>query len=113
MRHGLISFACAALVTVLSTGAHAFTGNDLRGWYVDYSSANGAVLPAEYLGYIAGIVDTMQDIAFCAPASATYAQLGAVTKKYIEANPEQWNVNGAALVMRAIGAAYPCKKAKT
>lgn len=113
MRHVLISCACATLLTVASAGAHAFTGNEVRGWYVNYSSGNGSVLPTEYLGYIAGIVDTMQNVAFCAPGSATYIQLGAVAKKYIEANPELWNQNGAGLVMTAIGAVYPCKKSKT
>lgn len=109
MRHRLIAWACFAMAT-FSSGVNAFTGNEIRNWYVNYSTANGTKLPTEYLGYVAGVVDSMQGVAFCPPKSTTYNQLGAVVKKYIEANPEYWDDNGAGLVMMGLGEAYPCKK---
>ena len=101
-----VVFALASLA--LSGSALGFTGNEVRNWYVN-NPTKGGNLPINYLGYVAGVVDTMQDIAFCAPKTATYVQLGSVARKYIEANPEQWDKNGSGLIMVALSEAYPCK----
>jgi hypothetical protein len=66
-------------------------------------------------GYVAGAVDAMVGVSlqtstmYCIPANADNDQFIRVVLKYLNDNPATLNYPAAALVSRAIVAAFPCK----
>lgn len=46
----------------------------------------------------------------CKPAEATVGQAAAITRKFLNANPEMWQQNAASLVIVALGRAWPCPR---
>lgn len=63
-----------------------------------------------YMGFVAGVSDALDGLAFCIPAGVTLGQAGAVVNKYLKEHPEEWNESGTTLVARALRQAFPCKK---
>lgn len=109
MRQLLIIFACTVLA--LPMAASAATGNDLVKWMPGYESRasdwNGGML----LGYVSGVAELAQGILYCAPDGVTLGQNTAIVIKYLKANPEQWNDQAPALIVRALQKVYPpCPK---
>ena len=66
-------------------------------------------------GYVAGAVDQMVGLSvqtttvYCIPSNADNDQLVRVVLKYLNDNPATLNYPAAALVAKAIIAAFPCK----
>jgi hypothetical protein len=61
-------------------------------------------------GYIEGVVDSLQDIAYCPPPGVTYRQDNAIITKFMNVNPEFWNQSADALIVKALNGAFPCHK---
>lgn len=99
--------------TMSSLSCQAFTGNDLQQWGQNINGNAAADWQSgSFLGYVAGVSDAFNDIAFCLPKGATYQQIGAIVMKSLKANPETWDKGGSFLVVNALKKTYPCPKQK-
>ncbi|MGO9309126.1 MAG: Rap1a/Tai family immunity protein [Spirochaetia bacterium] len=58
-----------------------------------------------YIVFVNGVAKVMEDAGWLDFSGTTGAQLFAVVGKYLDANPEQWNLPGRVLVYRALHAA--------
>lgn len=109
----------AALVLFLTTPSHAgfFTGYKL----VELLSANARFmsgrgmagdgdLSLQLSGFIAGVSDASDGDLFCIPVAATVGQEIAFVKKFVDENPEKWNIPASLLVQVALRKAFPCPK---
>ncbi|WP_426703282.1 Rap1a/Tai family immunity protein [Rhodanobacter sp. Col0626] len=63
-----------------------------------------------FRGYVGGVQDSFNGIAFCVPADVPLSQASAVVRKYLADNPQLWNEQANVLVVRALKQAYPCQK---
>jgi len=61
------------------------------------------------MGYVKGVVDSFNDIAFKIPSGVTTGQLCSVVGKYIDDHPSEWNQEAADLVIKALKKAFPKK----
>jgi hypothetical protein len=61
-------------------------------------------------GYILGVMSGIdKDQGVCYPDGVTNGQVSAMTKKYLEDHPENWNLNARYGVWGALLTAWPCK----
>jgi hypothetical protein len=63
--------------------------------------------------YVAGIAEVVTNEDYkgyraCIPWGADVLQLAAVIKKYLNDHPEELHYNGAGIVAKALGLAFPC-----
>ncbi|MYM72140.1 MULTISPECIES: Rap1a/Tai family immunity protein [Duganella] len=75
-----------------------------RGTAVDYQDA------ANLYGYVTGVHDALDGVAFCSPGTARAGQLMAVVHNYVKQHPERWDEGANYLVVTALKEAFPCKK---
>jgi hypothetical protein len=95
-------------------------GNVLHEYLLDYMMIERNEAPQgtslldanEALGYIAGVHDSLQGLMFCTPAGSTRGQIVHVVLKYLDANPEKWQMNSSVLIVVALETAFPCPKKK-
>lgn len=109
---GFLSLGLAIIFTCPAV-TYAFTGNDIYSWGLQFEKENETPVSASsfgYLGYVAGAVDAMNDVLFCAPRTVTYSQAGSILMKYLKNNPEERNKHGTLLVIAALSKPYPCPK---
>ena len=65
----------------------------------------------QFSGYILGTTDALLgEGVFCVVNGVTQLQLEAMTSKYLKAHPEQWAMNGSAIVFLALAPLLACKK---
>lgn len=65
------------------------------------------------LWYIAGVVDTGDEVLFCIPANARLGQLGQLgdmVQKMLADEPGKRHLSADSLVIYTLGVAFPCKK---
>lgn len=87
------------------------SGNELHSWQLEKENPNGSKFNSGlFSGYVSGVVDMGDNILFCTSAGVTAGQYGAIVAKYINNNPEKWNINAHYLVVSALEEAFPCKK---
>ena len=100
------------LLSLVCSGAHAFTdGNTLRGWSTGSGDAGADIVNSSvFMGYVRGLVDTGDGVLFCPSDNVTVGQCSAVVAKYLENNPEKWNLAAQTLVIGAMQQAFPCGK---
>ena len=101
-------FGVFLIFLLLLTGAKAefMTGNKLK---IDLDSVDA--FPQGYsLGYVVGVADAVQHIAYCPPSGApiTQGQVKAVVKKYFDGHPEKLNLTADQLVTQALRETWPC-----
>jgi hypothetical protein len=60
-----------------------------------------------YMGYVSGISDAFNGIAFKIPKETTLAQLSKIVGKYIEEHPAELNLPAQTLVIKAMIKAFP------
>ncbi len=116
MRKLILAFAVVIPSSLAYAGAF-YSGNEMVADYrahqrilsdgprdeEDFHKAN------EFLGFIQGVHDTLNDVVFCTPIRATSGQVAAVVIKYAENSPERWDGPAAALTIDALMEAFPCK----
>jgi len=101
----LLSLACSS--------AHAgfIDGNQLQQWSTGSGDVGANLVGASlFSGYVSGVVDTGDDVLFCTSNGVTLGQCVAVVMKYLENNPEKWNLAAPALVIGAMQQTFPCGK---
>lgn len=63
------------------------------------------------MGYIIGVLDLENASGkLCTPPNVSVRQVVAMVRKYLDANPEQWNRDAATLVDAALRPAFSCTK---
>lgn len=101
------------LIVALSLNADFTSGNELQEWMSELKKENGNLHSIGlFRGYVSGIVDIGDGILFCTPQGTTRGQYTAVAIKYIEHNPEKWNLGASTIIQNALENAFPCKKKK-
>ena len=65
-----------------------------------------------YIGYVAGVRDSIDGVLFCIPKDVDSDQILAIVRKYIKNNPEKWNKGNWNLVVTPLKEAFSCKKKK-
>ena len=119
MKHLVTTFAVVSMlapVMVRAGAASAFvTGNDLHDSLLSYdrvanhtSERFDPMAGMQAFGYIEGVADARNGIGFCISSGVTPGQIVAVTEKYLNAHPEQWNLPASPLVVAALKKAFPC-----
>ena len=64
----------------------------------------------KYIVFVAGSANVMADADWLNMGNTTWGQWCAVVGKYLDANPEQWNLEAQILVYRALYVAWPGSK---
>lgn len=62
------------------------------------------------MGYIAGTVDSLNNITICAPYNLTLGQATDMVRQYLENNPGVRHFSADAIVNRVMSSAWPCAK---
>ena len=62
------------------------------------------------LGYVAGVVDSLNQVVFCLPSTVTVGQVHDMVRNYIRNTPAERHLPGDVLISKAFGVAFPCKK---
>jgi len=100
------------------------TGNDLIKFWKEYKSEKSNYSTGMYMGYITGCLDTINivnyvmtetdygggDLGFELDSYVTLGQICSVIGKWLDNNPEKWNLPGNILVVQALQEAFPKAK---
>ena len=102
---GRANLIVAAVLAVSMVGVaqahHLTTGNDLMQHCV-------AAPDSFCAGYIGGVIDTSHAL-FCFPHEVTKRQIINITIVYLRDHPKNLGLYAPNLVIKAMGAAFPCK----
>ena len=96
------------LTALLSTAnASVFTdGNSLHRRMT--SGNHGDTMYA--LGYVVGVVDTVNRFMFCIPGNSTVGQLYDMVQNYLTNVPAERHLAADVIVTRVLSASFPCAK---
>jgi len=83
-----------------------YDGDELK----DVGASNSSNLKGVFMGYVAGVADSLNQTGFYIPESAKADQLAAVVRKYLEDHPERWHFTASSLVADALMQSFPCKR---
>ena len=113
MKRTVLALASAILICNSAFAAYR-DGSDLVGWWKEYekSQAGREFSTLEvgcYVGYVGGVVDTLDEIAFDIPVGVKLSQIHAIVGKYLDDHPSDWNLAADVLVTRALKKAFPKK----
>jgi hypothetical protein len=98
-----------ALTAALAFSAQATYFNDGNKLLSDMEdSSNTSRMYA--LGYVAGVVDTLNQFSFCLPSNVTVGQLNDMIKNYLRNTPAERHQPADVIITRAFSAVFPCKK---
>ena len=104
---------CAA--ALLATEASAMSGNELKDNADAYVrvSQGAHYLPdvsnaGIFSGYVQAIAKSSVSFTFCLSKDVTNGQIYAIVVKYLNDNPEKWNIHPANLIQDAMTQAFPC-----
>lgn len=61
-----------------------------------------------FMGYVDGVVGSMEHFVFCVPNGASLKQVAAIVADYTMAHPKLWDKEGSEIVARALKETYPC-----
>lgn len=109
-----------SIILPIYANAGYYDGNDLDKWGVLLNRSNNGfkLTDAQYMdisiyqGYVAGVYDHGDGVAFCAPDKTKAKQLTDIVTIYISNHPEKRNIQGADLVAIALSEKFPCKNNK-
>lgn len=106
------TLVCFALIFSGRVCASGFiSGNTLAEWLNEKDKPTGSPFKSGlFSGYVSGVVDAENDVAFCTGPGVTAGQYNAVVAKYVKAHPEQWDKGALHLVVAALKEAFPCAK---
>ena len=62
------------------------------------------------LGYVAGVVDSLNQVVFCLPSTVTVGQLNDMIRNYLRNTPAERHLPADVIISKAFGVAFPCKK---
>lgn len=97
------------LTALLSVNAQANYFNDGNKLLSDMEeNVNTSKMYA--LGYVAGVVDSLNQIVFCLPSTVTVGQLNDMIRNYLRNTPAERHLPADVIISKAFGVAFPCKK---
>lgn len=97
----------AALLTASTIASAQFiTGNQL----LDRMNAETSNTRMYALGYVIGVVDSMNGYAFCLPSAATAGQINDMMRNYLNNTPAERHLPADVVIVQALGGAFPCSK---
>lgn len=115
-KYLLCAIAAAASVASSNASASVMDGMKLHQLLMAYgrmetqtASGSDPTDAAIAMGYVSGVADSYQGDVVCLPTGATVGQLVAVTKKFLDEHPDQWNLPANLLVGRSLHLAFPCQ----
>lgn len=117
MRNLRVSVTLFSAVVAPSVNyAQYVDGNLLKDWaYAHDRVVRRSVLEdtdfaamGRFTGYVAAIHDSLDGTIVCGGADVSLGQVTAVVSKYIQDHPEVWNGPAPAIVLVALGEAFPC-----
>jgi len=110
-------------LVVLFQNAYCWeTGNDLIEYWKEYKSDGSNYFSrGMYMGYVSGCLDALEianyvlgetnygqgDLGFYIPENATLGQICSVIGKWLENNPEKWNMPAQMLIVFALQESFP------
>jgi hypothetical protein len=98
---------CLTLLFSLNAHATYFTdGNKLLADMDEGSSTKRMYA----LGYVAGVVDSMNRFMFCLPSSVTIGQLTDMVHNYLRNTPSERHQPADVIIAKAFSVVFPCKK---
>lgn len=100
--------AAALLVVSTASSAQFITGNQL----LDRMNADTSNTRMYALGYVIGVVDSMNGYAFCLPGAATAGQINDMMRNYLNNTPAERHLPADVVIATALGVAFPCPKGK-
>lgn len=101
-------FLIAGLLVSSSASATMYSGNDIYNKMTSESSTDRVLV----LGYIAGIYDAMEGVAFCPKNGVTLGQMNDIVLKKLRAMPESRHLPADNFVFVSLSEAFPCPKKK-
>lgn len=116
MRIQKLLILAAALALPAIASAQYYTGKSLADWMNAYeriqnggSDTMDLARATSYSGYVTGVADLQKMMQVVCPRDGvTVSQLVALVSQFIEAHPEHWDRNAAAVVSGALREAFPC-----
>jgi hypothetical protein len=98
-----------ALTAALAFSAQATYFNDGNKLLSDMEdSSNTSRMYA--LGYVAGVVDSLNQVVFCMPSTVTVGQVNDMIRNYLRNTPAERHLPADVIITRAFSAVFPCKK---
>jgi len=104
MKRLLIALTAALAFSALAT--YFNDGNKLLADMDDGSNTSKMYA----LGYVAGVVDSLNQVVFCMPSTVTVGQVNDMVRNYIRNTPAERHLPGDVIIAKAFGIAFPCKK---
>ena len=97
------------LTALLSANAQATYFNDGNKLLSDMEeNVNTSRMYA--LGYVAGVVDSLNQVVFCMPNTVTAGQVNDMIRNYLRNTPAERHLPADVIISKAFGVAFPCKK---
>ena len=109
---GFLSLAMAAIAACPAV-SFALSGNTLYPSGVQFEKENPnfeSAISYAFIGYVSGVIDSLDNTAFCLPITVTYPQAGSIVMKYLRNNPEQRDRMASKLVVEALKKPFPCSE---
>jgi hypothetical protein len=103
--------ACCAIAMILLTftfSAMALTGTQIKVLADYYEKFPESATAGAFSGYVWGVTDVFSTL-YCSPNGVTNKQVVDVVAKYMKDHPEELNLSGPEIVLRAVYKAWPCK----
>ena len=97
------ALALAALA-VGSAQAEFDSGNEL----LQRMNSESSIERNAAIGYVMGVADVYQGVAYCPPPEVTAGQLRDVVRNYLTNVPAERHLSGDVLVLRVLKAQWPC-----
>ena len=102
----LILTTCLTLLSLAASAQHFTDGNMLHRRM--NSGNHGDTMYA--LGYVVGVVDTVNRFMFCVPNNSTVGQLYDMVHNYLNNVPADRHLAADVLVTKVLAASFPCPK---
>jgi hypothetical protein len=108
-----ITLALTLTIASFSASAHFTSGNELAEWLRESeSSPESRYHTGLFRGFVSGVVDAGNKVAFCTGEGVTRGQFVAVVAKFVKEHPELWNHAADEIVTEAMRASFPCRRSQ-
>jgi hypothetical protein len=97
-------------VSLLISSSGTYSASSLTGAMISSECEKSEGLSLDpCVGYVVGVADALSsEKRFCLSGASWTAQVVAVSRQYLRDHPEEWNLQPAAIVRRALIRAFPC-----
>jgi hypothetical protein len=102
----------AGVAAALASGpasAVFISGQNLHDQLVRYNASRLDFDSIYAAGYVTGVADAFDQVAYCMPIEVTRGQVFQIATNYLNAHPEHWQSDASALLLEAFKTVWPCK----